>query len=565
MKKESKNQESVKTVKNNKTKSAEPDITLLQAVERIVEEGRNSKLSTRFMNKCKAEIELVAQAYDITPMQAILFCITLECGPYNVNFYELPRFLDLSNVKSLSFGPDIKVLVQKHILRFRNRDKDSFAVREHTMKALRENKACTSATVIVKSCDELFDVMGSWFDTWEEEEPDPADALEDLTHLFKSNREVAFAQKMLDLDLRETDKLLLAFFCHQLINEEDSKIFPSQFQWVIGSRSAFKRVTSHLAQGTHPLMQRGLLEHVCEDGTANTTMFTLTTAAKNDLLAELHLETSEVKLNNVLNPDVITPKELFYPSEIKQQIDELNSFLDEKQFQEIQRRMNENGFRTGFACLFYGSPGTGKTETVYQLARTTGRSIMLVDVPQIKSKWVGDSEKNIKALFDRYRTIVGRADRAPILLFNEADAIFGVRKNGAENAVDKMENTIQNIILQEMENLNGIMIATTNLASNLDSAFERRFLYKVRFEKPDAAVRSRIWQVMIPGLTDSEASSLAKAYELSGGQIENVARKHTINRILHGDDGDRLAVLMDYCKAESLSTTDRNSRRMGFK
>ena len=188
---------------------------------------------------------------------------------------------------------------------------------------------------------------------------------------------------------------------------------------------------------------------------------------------------------------------------------------------------------------------------------------MFVDVPQIKSKWVGDSEKNIKALFDRYRALVNHSDLAPIMLFNEADAIFGVRKKGAENAVDKMENTIQNIILQEMENLHGIMIATTNLASNLDSAFDRRFLYKVRFENPDATVRSKIWKEMIPGLTDNDATTLAKAFELSGGQIENVARKDTINRILHGDSNDRLTTLMDYCKAETLESP-KTHRRMGY-
>lgn len=88
----------------------------------------------------------------------------------------------------------------------------------------------------------------------------------------------------------------------------------------------------------------------------------------------------------------------------------------------------------GFACLFYGAPGTGKTETVYQLSRLTGRNIMVVDVPQIKSKWVGESEKNIKALFDRYREQVKRAKHTPILLFNEADAIIGIRKNGASSA-----------------------------------------------------------------------------------------------------------------------------------
>ena len=114
-----------------------------------------------------------------------------------------------------------------------------------------------------------------------------------------------------------------------------------------------------------------------------------------------------------------------------------------------------------------------KHNEVYQLARKTGRNIMVVDVPQLKSMWVGQSEKNVKALFDRYREQVKRAKLTPILLFNEADAIIGKRKNGAENAVDKMENSLQNIILQEMEQLDGIMIATTNLQQNMDKAFER--------------------------------------------------------------------------------------------
>ena len=193
--------------------------------------------------------------------------------------------------------------------------------------------------------------------------------------------------------------------------------------------------------------------------------------------------------------------------------------------------MKANGYRSGFACLFYGAPGTGKTETVYQIARKTGRSILAVNVPEIKSKWVGDTEKNIKAVFDRYRLLVQRSETAPILLFNEADAIFGHRMEGARNAVDKMENSIQNIILQEMEDLDGILIATTNLTQNLDPAFERRFLYKIRFERPDASVREKIWHSMLPALSPDECSVLAAAYDLSGGQMENVARKFSINSV----------------------------------
>ena len=188
---------------------------------------------------------------------------------------------------------------------------------------------------------------------------------------------------------------------------------------------------------------------------------------------------------------------------------------------------------------------------------------MVVDIPQIKSKWVGDSEKNIKAVFDRYSEISQRSKLTPILLFNEADAIIGIRKNGASNAVDKMENSIQNIILQEMESLDGIMIATTNLQENLDTAFERRFLYKIRFEKPDKEVREKIWQMMIPELTKSDASVLAESYEFSGGQIENIARKHAINSVLYGEEESPLNSLLQDCANEKLSNNDARSK-VGF-
>ena len=187
---------------------------------------------------------------------------------------------------------------------------------------------------------------------------------------------------------------------------------------------------------------------------------------------------------------------------------------------------------------------------------------MVVDVPQLKSMWVGQSEKNVKALFDRYREQVKRAKLTPILLFNEADAIIGKRKNGAENAVDKMENSLQNIILQEMEQLDGIMIATTNLQENMDKAFERRFLYKVKFEKPTEEARAHIWHTMIPELSDMDVHTLASKYEFSGGQIENIARHYAIDDILHGQREDVLSMLIRHCDNERLDSKEK--RPIGF-
>ena len=551
---------------NNTTKCAtSKQLTLLKAVETIVEQSCDSQLCPLFLKQCKKEIKLVAEAYNITPQQAILFCITVECGPRNVRLIELSHHLNMRNVASLSFDADIKAMVQMRLMRYRDRERDAFDIPEHVINALQENKAQILPKLKVEDASAMLDLMGIWFNAVDNNNISPEDLSLDLKALFKDNSHIGFARQMLDLKLDDANMMLLAYFCSQLINEDDERLCTHELKCLYDRCYQHRSAVMQLASGKHVLAKMELIEPVCEDGRASTSTFTLTSKAKSKLLAEFDLIKPDVKLSNVLYPDSITPKALFYPQTMTQQVKELNSFLEVDKFKQIQQRMTDNGFRTGFACLFYGAPGTGKTETAYQLARLTGRCVMAVEVPKIKSKWVGDSEKNIKALFDRYRELVRRCDVAPILLFNEADAIFGVRKNGAESAVDKMENSIQNIILQEMEDLNGILIATTNLATNLDGAFERRFLYKIEFEKPDASVRSSIWQSMVSGLSESDASALAQAYELSGGQIENIARKDTINRVLYGDSSntDRLSALMEYCDAETMQSTEK-AKRIGF-
>jgi SpoVK/Ycf46/Vps4 family AAA+-type ATPase len=117
----------------------------------------------------------------------------------------------------------------------------------------------------------------------------------------------------------------------------------------------------------------------------------------------MDIKPKEEEISELLKSEKLVFKEMFYGEKVSQQVSELNKFIEPACFKQIQERMKEKGFRNGFACLFYGAPGTGKTETVYQLSRRTGRDILLVDVPQIKSKWVGDSEKNVKALFERYK------------------------------------------------------------------------------------------------------------------------------------------------------------------
>ena len=548
--------------KNVKTLSKFP--TLLEAIERVVELSKDSKMSDDFLLAASPEIGLLADSYGITEQQAVLFCICMERGPRRVDYDDFARHLDLSNIRVLSYASDIDALVHRRLLRYRDvNDEDSFDVYQPVIKALKRNEAYQLPPRKGLDCNELFDQLNMLFDDLSNDAITPDDLLAELETLLADNPQIGMVQHLNELHLRGENLLLLLLLCHLLVNNDDNDIRLNQLEGVFSEKAAFTRAKGELRRAEHRLMQRGLIEHRSVDGIADTNSYCLTAHAKRTLLAEMKLSGTEEKIADVLGHATLTAKPMYYPEAIERQVTELGTFFAPEQYAQIRERMQQRGFRHGFSCLFYGGPGTGKTETVYQLARQTGRDIMVVDVPQIKSKWVGDSEKNIKALFDRYRELVRRSEVAPILLFNEADAIIGIRKSGATNAVDKMENTIQNIILQEMESLDGILIATTNLADNLDTAFERRFLYKIRFDKPDASVRSLIWQQMIPELTATDATTLAAAYDFSGGQIENIARKHAIHAVLHGDPDSLLHTLQGYCATEKLDSKSA-VKRIGF-
>ena len=545
-------------MKNKKQK-----ITLLQAIERVVKLAENSQMSQEFMKNVKTEIQLLANSYGITERQAVLFCICIEKGPRRVDYDDIAQYLDLNKIRVMSYASDIDALVRRRLLRFRDvKDEDDFDVPAIVIRSLKHNEVYQLPQRKGLDCAMLFELLNLWFDDLNDDAISSQELCEELQSLFEENPQVSFVQHLKEYGLSSNDQMMVTLFCHRLVNKEDDDIRFGDIVDLYDNKSDFYRARTELRNGEHELQIKKIVEHLCVDGLADVTRYKLTENAKRMLLGEMNVNESEEKLANVLDFGKLSQKQLFFPIDIQRQVEELSCFLQPKNYLKIKERMKEKGFRNGFACLFYGSPGTGKTETVYQLARKTGRNIMVVDVPQLKSMWVGQSEKNVKALFDRYREQVKRAKLTPILLFNEADAIIGKRKNGAENAVDKMENSLQNIILQEMEQLDGIMIATTNLQQNMDKAFERRFLYKIKFDKPTEEARAHIWHSMIPDLNEFDIHTLASKYDFSGGQIENIARHYAIDNILHGQNEDVLSMLIRHCDNERL---DNNSqRKIGF-
>ena len=538
--------------------------SVLEAFEHIVELAKDSNLDDIYFRTASKYIKYASRKLALSQMQTVLLALFVDRSEDNqIRISEIASYSGCRTTKILRLSSEIDVLESKHYLRAsRSHDRLSYRVPGAVLKALKENRPYIHTTEPISDLHSFFERFNDLMEEMNDNETTHEVLLHQTDEYLSEIKDSYFVRSLKRFSLDDENRLLFIYMAHLFVENNDDRIGFVDLENLYDDNKIPNWCKTELRGHTSELFEHNLIENVNEDGMARSDCFKLTEHAKSDVLSELNLNIKAKSSESLIKFDSFPEKKLIYNPSERSQITELSSILSADRFCEIQSRLRNAGMRTGFCSLFYGSPGTGKTETVYQIARATGRDILRVDVDKIKSCWVGESEQNMKKLFDRYRNICKDSALAPILLFNEADAILGVRMEGATRAVDKMENSIQNIILQEMESLEGILIATTNLTGNLDKAFERRFLYKIQFNRPTVDARAQIWQAMLPSLTENDAQTLASQFDLSGGEIENITRKYTVNAILSGQDGIDLQSIIEICRNERISDSVRT--KIGF-
>lgn len=255
---------------------------------------------------------------------------------------------------------------------------------------------------------------------------------------------------------------------------------------------------------------------------------------------EGHEEENEKKEDRSLLKELVSKQELFelvipkkdldsvvLPKETRAVLDTIIKQLDKKVIDKLVKWGIKE--RTGLDAriIFHGVAGTGKTLTATAFAKTIDKEILHFDCSKVLSMYVGESEKNVRNIFDTYRDLVKKSGAEPILFLNEADQFLTSRSTDTSSSTSQMYNQMQNIFLEQIENFEGILIATTNLLDNLDKAFSRRFNYKVEFKLPSKDERIEIWKNHLPKNAQFEKSfdleKLAE-YKLSGGQIDLIIK-----------------------------------------
>lgn len=242
---------------------------------------------------------------------------------------------------------------------------------------------------------------------------------------------------------------------------------------------------------------------------------------------KLDMLIGEQELFELIDPKTNLDDVILHPK-TKEVLDNLLKQID-KNVVKLLREWGIKERRSGIDAkiILYGPPGTGKTMTALSLAKSMKKRVLSFDCSKILSKYVGESEKNVRNIFDTYKELCKKTKSEPLLLLNEADQFLSARSTDSGASADKMHNQMQNIFLEQIERFDGLLIATTNLLETIDPAFSRRFDYKIAFEKPDLKQRIDLWKKLLPeNATYEENLDIEKlaSYPLTGGQIKVVLK-----------------------------------------
>jgi len=553
-----------------KKTNANQEVNLIKTIETISMRSAKTQLREDRLSGISQEIKQLSEYLKVTTTQAILCATIIDYSLIGkTNFETLSRHYNLSPLSVISLMDEIEVLAQRGFIRKNIRSRD----REHSYKDIYYRvpnqiidgiRKKDHSIVVKKTKFDLPVLLEEIYRISEERENkiiSTRQLADDVTKLIDANKDkdfIKYVDSTISQPINQCIALVLAYKNISGSPEVELSEFADDIFDNVGDQFKF---TKGINQQIHELIKKDIIQqHKNEIGF---NIIQLSNATVQKLYGEEDRTIKqEVQSSMLIKPASIKAKRLYFNSNLQQDIDALYKALSNRNFNQLRRQLAGRNFNSGITVLLYGASGVGKTEVTYQIAKKTHREILMVDLSETHSKWFGESEKLVKKLFDDYRLASKEAKNCPILMINEVDGLLSKRMDLGNHATssDQVRNTIQNIILQELEFFDGILIATTNLTVNLDKAFDRRFLFKIRFSNPDALARYHIWKSRLPELPNQTLKEISEKYSLTGGQIENVVKKVLVNQVLAR--GDQIESILRICSEEAGYGT---RKAIGFK
>ncbi len=466
---------------------------ILASISHIYDEADHSELNPEFFEKIDTELCTLSDYFHTSKNQSLLIAVilALTCKGDSVDMNDLSDLFGCNPIKILEFSDDFEYLLQKAILTKQRSNKrkahgleKQYTINEKIPAAILQNEPMPDLSPQkVENVFSLLEKIDKLCDQRVQEIISTNSLFRETEALLTENEHFPLIAKIKAQRFNESDTALFLHLIWEAINSRESVQLGGTIDTIFDSINDRLVYMQEFFHETNLLITNDWLE-VEKDHYLSYTSLSLSERSRT-LLGEcgINLFTNEKKKDNILKPEDIPQRELVFSESEMKQLFLLKDLLKPDKLDAMQCWLSLKNMPKGITVLLHGAPGTGKTEIVRQLARETDRRLMKIEISQSKSMWFGESEKIVKRMFTDYKAYAKKCKTTPILFFNEADAILSKRKGVGTSDVAQTENAIQNILLEEIENFEGILFATTNLISNLDNAFDRRFLFQNPFSK----------------------------------------------------------------------------------
>lgn len=489
--------------KKNTTFDINNNPTILAAMKRLtlIDTNEDGREYARINRLDEDALGYLCQRLDMDEMQvlvmttAVYYCLVRSRGVFDCD--DVRTTIGLHPFEALELHEVYATLDEMGYLEPRSMEDETWRITSKAMEAIKNNQKLEAQDQRLETNIDFLREASRIINNGSHFEADSNTGLL-INRLMDKNPHLAIVRRLRKMN-HENDCMAMVQIMVTMGIDEDDYVNARDMEHIL-SGGTVRRLLRQFQQEKHEFVTSHWIAPYMVSDMARGNMWVMTYEGWMEMLGNAD-EVAEVF--HECNPsEALTSftkfekKPLYFSGKTKEQVERLSALLQEEQYAKVHDELVRRNMPRGFCCLLYGTPGTGKTELVQQLAIATGRDVMHVQLSGLRDKYVGETEK-----------------------------------------------------------LDGIMICTTNLTKNLDKAFDRRFLFKIEFEKPNLEARQSIWKSVLDGLSDEQAAELANRYPFSGGQILNISRKQVINSIFTGTSDLDFAQILSDCSSENLSRT----------